>query len=233
MSSRRLARRDEHVQELMDDPGCDGAALRRTVARFDTVNRLVAGWRGAYTRRLRPVLARTPGPARILDIGCGGGDVLRRLVTYARTDGFDVRGVGIDPDERCLDVARAAPTMPGVAYRSARSDDIVAAGDRFDIVVSNHLLHHLGPADLDGLWRDSMALTTGICLHSDILRSRIAYGAYAVGIIPFARGTFLRVDGLRSIRRSFRPRELTLRTPAGWTVETSVPFRVRAVWQPA
>ncbi len=231
MSASPLAHRDEHLRELMDDPGCDGARLRRTVARFALVNRLVAGWGAVYERRIAPVLRELPRPARILDIGCGGGDVLRWIVGRARADGFDVSGVGIDPDARCLAVARAAPAVEGVAYRAAASAQVVAEGERFDIVLSNHLLHHLDQAALAGLWHDSAALAGALALHSDIARSRTAYAAYAVGITPLAPGTFLRTDGLRSIRRSFRPDELAARVPRGWTVETPVPFRLTAVWE--
>lgn len=216
----------------MDDPACDPETLRRTVVRFGTVNRLVSGWGVVYVRRITPLLRRAQRPVRILDIGCGGGDVLRRLVTRAREEGFDVRGLGIDPDARCLAVARAAQRVPGVSYRAARSADLVAEGERFDIVVSNHLLHHLDASDRAGLWRDSAALSTGLCLHSDVARSRLAYALYAVGITPFEPGTFLRVDGLRSIRRSFRADELRAQLPDGWTVDRPVPFRLVAVREP-
>ena len=65
----------------------------------------------------------------------------------------------------------------------------------------------------------------------DIARGRLAYGLYAVGITPLAPGTFLRTDGLRSIRRSFTPAELRAAlaaVPGRWTVSTPAPFRVLA-----
>ena len=68
-------------------------------------------------------------------------------------------------------------------------------------------------------------------LHGDIARGRLAYGLYAVGITPLAPGTFLRTDGLRSIRRSFTPAELRAAlaaVPGRWTVSTPAPFRVLA-----
>jgi hypothetical protein len=95
--------------------------------------------------------------------------------------------------------------------------------------VSNHLLHHLPPAGLVPFLGESAALTLGICLHSDIARSRTAYAAYAVGITPLAPGSFLRTDGLRSIRRSWTPVELAAAVPEGWTVERPAAFRLLAV----
>ena len=65
-------------------------------------------------------------------------------------------------------------------------------------------------------------------LHADIARGRLAYGLYAVGITPLSVGTFLRVDGLRSIRRSYRAPELAAALGAPWVVETPAPFRLLA-----
>ncbi|MBC9936452.1 MULTISPECIES: methyltransferase domain-containing protein [unclassified Leucobacter] len=224
-----LTDRDQHLEELMDDPGCDPERLRRTLQRFAVVNRLVAGWDGVYRSHLRPALARTNGPARILDIGCGGGDVLRRLVLRARGDGFAVTGIGVDPDGRALEVARSAPQTEGVTYRQAFGRDLVAEGATFDIVLSNHLLHHLRDAEFTGLLADSEALATTLAIHSDIARGRLAYAAYAAGITPFAPGTFLRTDGLRSIRRSYTRDELAARLPRGWAARQVSTFRLLAV----
>ncbi len=223
-----LARRDAELRELMDDPDCDPHRLRRTLERFDAVNRLVSCWGRVYRDRVRPVLTGLGRPARILDIGCGAGDVLARLAHRARREGFEVEATGIDPDPRALDVARGREGT-GVTFRQAYSRELVDAGERFDIVLSNHLLHHLDEAQLGGLLADSEALASALCLHSDIARSREAYLGFALGIAPLSTGTLLRVDGLRSIRRSYTPAELGERLPAGWHVERPGRFRLLAV----
>jgi 2-polyprenyl-3-methyl-5-hydroxy-6-metoxy-1,4-benzoquinol methylase len=225
-----FVRRDTELREIMDDPHCDPVRLRRTLERFGLINRLVAGWGGVYRRHIRPqLLARGGCDARILDIGCGAGDVLRGLVARARADGFAVSGLGLDPDERSLRVARAARPMPGVEYMLGRSGDLASRGDRFDIVVSNHLLHHLSESELTAVLGDSGRLSRGVSLHSDIHRSALAYAGYAIGVIPLAFGSFLHTDGLRSIRRSHTAFELEGVLPAGWRVERPAPFRLLAV----
>ncbi|THE10732.1 methyltransferase, partial [Kocuria rosea] len=99
-----LSRRDAELRELMDDPCCDLVALRRTYARFDVVNSLVAGWAATYRRRIRPLAV--PGrPLTLLDVGAGGGDVARALARWAQRDGIDLRVTGIDPDARAHELS--------------------------------------------------------------------------------------------------------------------------------
>jgi len=227
-----LAVRAEHLAERMDDPDCSETMLRRTYERFGLVNRAVACWGRVYRELIRPELAaleRAGHGARILDIGCGAGDVLHRLVAAARRDGFAVVGVGIDPDARAIAAARPGP---GVHFRRAYSRELVNEGATFDLVVSNHLLHHMGADEFDALLADSARLGERLSVHSDIARGRLAYAAFSLGALPVAPGTFLRVDGLTSIRRSYTPAELAERLPAPWRVERPGRFRLLAVHRP-
>ncbi len=235
-SSHGLERRDVAAVELMDDPECDAEGLRRTYRAFVAVNRLVAGWRAVYVRRLRPLLSREV-TTTLLDIGSGGGDVARSLARWAARDGLLLEITAIDPDPRAIGYAESLPATAGVTFRRALSSDLVREGAAFDVVVSNHVLHHLDPEDLDGLLHDSAALARRLVVHSDIARGRLAYVGYWVGTIPLHRrgrphAAFVRDDGLLSIRRSYRPDELAAVLPDGWRVERA-PFRVLAVREPA
>ena len=223
-----LSVRDAHVLELMDDPHCDALRLEATLRRFDTVNRLWSGWSGLYRARLAPHLASLGRPARVLDLGSGGGDLVARLARFAERDGLDVRWLGVDPDPRAHAVA-AGRASARIEFRATDAAALVAAGETFDAVLSNHVLHHLSGSGLRTFADESLALADGLVLHSDIRRGHLPYWLYAVGVTPFAPGTFLRTDGLRSIRRSYRADELAAALGQPWRVETASPFRVVAV----
>ncbi|HEX5731101.1 methyltransferase domain-containing protein [Microbacterium sp.] len=224
-----LAQRDDALRELMDDPSCDPERLRATLRRFETINRLVSRWGPVYRSRIRPFLAALDRPARVLDLGCGGGDVIAQLAARAQRDGFDVEWVGVDPDPRALEVALTRPAPPRTTFRCADGADVLADGERFDLVMSNHVVHHLTPTELSEFVEQSRRLSRGIVLHSDIERGRLAYVLYAIGVTPFAPGTFLRTDGLRSIRRSYLSTELADALGAPWHVEKAARFRILAV----
>ncbi|WP_235576978.1 class I SAM-dependent methyltransferase [Rathayibacter sp. Leaf296] len=226
-----LRHRELEAQELMDDPACDRALLDATYARFGAVNRLVSGWRGLYRSRIRPLLDEHE-PTRLLDIGSGGGDVALALAGWAREDGMRLAITAVDPDERAFAFATARPGTPGVEFRRASSADLVDEGEEFDLVVSNHLLHHLTPEALASLLEDSARLAPR-ALHNDIERSRLAYTAYSVATRPLASGSFLHYDGSLSVRRSYTAAELRAVAPEGWRVERAAPYRLLLTRGPA
>lgn len=224
-----LARRETTAVELMDDPGCDPVLLGRTYRQFAVVNQLVSGWRRLYRQTLRPVLAAASRPT-LLDVGFGGGDIPRRLASWAHRDGIALAVTAIDPDPRAAAYVRR-PADDGVEFRIASSADLVAEGRRFDVVVSNHLLHHLDPGGLQRLLADSEQLAHRLVLHNDLRRSSLAYRTYALLTRPLAGSSFLHADGLLSIRRSYRPDELIDVRP-GWSVRALRPFRLLLQLEP-
>lgn len=229
-----LHARDAHTRETMDDPGCDPATLTRTYARFDLVNAVVSGRRAIYRRWIRPRL-RAGAAVRLLDVGTGGADLPRRMLRWAARDGGRLEVVAIDPDSRAIAYARALPPVAGLELRQAMTGDLVAAGERFDVVMSNHVLHHLTPHELGAILADSEALLApgGVAVHADIARSALAYLGFAAGTLPFEptllRNTYIREDGLTSIRRSHTAAELAAAAPPGWSVRTGVPSRLELV----
>ncbi len=228
-------RRAETATEEMDRQDCDPVLLWRTYQQFPLVNALVSGWRGVYRDLVRPVLPTT-GTATILDIGCGGGDITRALARRAGADGFDVKVTGIDPDRRAYRFAARHPAgRPGaeVAFEQTSSSELVAAGRTFDVVVSNHVLHHLSPGELELLLTDTEQLTRGVAVHADLRRSRTASLLFGAATLPLAGTSFIRRDGLTSIRRSYLPEELQAVVPGRWQVQPRHPFRNLLIHRPA
>lgn len=213
------------LRELMDDPDVDLDRLERTYAHFRLVNAALAGWRGLYRSEIRPRLDahRT---STLLDVGSGGGDVARRLARWARADGLSLEVTGVDPDARAHDWALRGGREPGVCFEQTDTAALVRAGRRFDVVVSNHLLHHLRDQEVLALLGDSTRLARSVVLHNDLARSTAARLAWGVLALPAARRSLLRHDGMVSIRRSFTADELARLVPGGWTVHHRVPSRL-------
>jgi 2-polyprenyl-3-methyl-5-hydroxy-6-metoxy-1,4-benzoquinol methylase len=218
-----LRERAADAVEEMDLPGCDPARLDRTYAQFALVNRAVSGWRGIYRRQLRPRL-RAGSATTLLDIGCGGGDVSVLLARWAARDGLRLAVTAVDPDPRASRFATEHHRADGVTFRQAGSATLVREGHSFDFVVSNHVLHHLSQEELPSFLADSAALCHGRVIHNDLRRSALAYALFFAGSWPLA-GSYIRQDGLTSIRRSYIAEELRAAAPPGWTVARRAPYR--------
>lgn len=219
----------------MDEPDADIRMLDRTYLRFGAVNAVVARPGRLYRRDIRPRARQ--GRVRILDIGAGGGDLCRLLAARLRHDGLSAEITALDTDARAVEWARRHDAGAGIIYSRASTRDLVEEGARFDVVLSNHVLHHLDDDARAGLLDDSRRLVDsgGAVLHRDIARSRLAYVLFAAGTLPFSRNlladSFIRDDGLTSIRRSYTAAELTAIAPEGWRVMRYAPSRLELRWE--
>ncbi|MGW9158483.1 methyltransferase domain-containing protein [Microbacterium sp. NPDC055665] len=231
-----LAVRDVDTPELMDDPHADARMLARTYGRFGFVNALVSRPGTLYRRDIRPRAERS-GRLRILDVGAGGGDLCRLLAGRLRRDGLDAEITALDADERAIRWASAHDRGAGIHYRRALTSELVDAGDTYDVVLSNHVLHHLDADELQTMLSDSVRLVApnGLVSHHDIARSRTAHVLFAAATWPISRtllaDSFIREDGLISIRRSYTAAELTAIAPTGWTVRGGLPSRLELRWE--
>lgn len=218
-----LRQRDAGATEIMDLPDCDPEALDNTYRQFALVNRVLSGWRRLYVRELRPFLAAASRPGTLLDIGSGGGDLATMLARWAARDRLALHITGIDPDPRAAAFALRRTAVPGVSFRLAHSADLVQEGRQYDFVISNHVLHHLDAGQLQELLAHSETLARKAALHNDLRRSPAAYALFSAAALPF-RHSFIRADGLTSIRRSYTRAELRALAPPGWAVRTGSAF---------
>ena len=216
--------------EMMDLPDCDATKLELTYRQFGLVNRLFSGWRQLYCRELHPLLSRDSATT-LLDIGCGGGDLARQLAHWSARDKLLLDVTGIDPDARAYSYSSHRPHHFSVRFRQADSTELVREGRRFDVVISNHVIHHLHPADLAQLLADSQTLARRLSLHNDLRRNIAAYALFSLAALPFI-GSFIRADGLTSIRRSYTPKELAAAAPPGWQVAPHSPFHQVLIHRP-
>lgn len=224
-----LTKREVSLREKMDDPKCDPEKLRNTYAQFGAVNALVSGWDKVYGRFIRP-FAAARSHTHLLDVGSGGGDLPRRVAKWAKRDGINLTITAIDPDERATSYARAQPHPDNVTFRSVSTTDLLQMGEAFDLVTSNHLLHHLSKEEVEKICCETAQLSRGLVVHKDLERADLAYVGFAALAKTFFHNSFIAHDGLVSIRRSFTKEELQEVTQdvemRGWHVERTFPFHL-------
>ena len=223
--------------ELMDDPALDVGRHREALRALRRVNR-VSFAAGRVWRDVRTVHAATGRAVRVLDVACGGGDVL--VDVAARADragvpavlhGCDISPVALD-EVRRLAAARGLSDVDAFAVDALRDD--LPGG--YDIVTSNLFLHHLDRSDAVGLLRRMAAAAACSLLVQDLLRTRLGYALAWLGLHTLTTSDVARVDGLRSVRAAFAFDEaVALCAEAGLadaSIERVWPQRFVVTWRP-
>ncbi|WP_138431722.1 methyltransferase domain-containing protein [Fodinibius saliphilus] len=220
-----LSNRDTKSTERMDDPGCDLSELENTYRQFSTINSLISQWYRIYKNEIRPLLDTNTSNA-ILDIGFGGGDIPIKLAQWAKGDGFDLHITAIDPDPRAVNYVQQLSYPSNISFWQCELSELKPKENKFDVVIANHLIHHLSKKELLKMLKRAKALSIRKVIFNDIQRSDWAYLFFNLLARPLFRSSFITEDGITSIKRSYTLKELRNTVPDKWQVTSVFPFRL-------
>ncbi len=146
---------------------------------------------------------------KVVDLGCGPGDIAIRLSRAAAT----TRITGVDGSPAMLAIARAALRSAGLESRvnflEARLPGVPLADHSFDLVLSKDMLHHL--PDPQVLWREVTRLGrpgAAVCVMD---LSRPATPSAAHDIVERVSGSehaLLKTDFYNSLCAAFTAEEV-------------------------
>lgn len=198
--SMRLSSRAD-LEEWMDGQYAY-ADYRACIRDLEAVNRLLRGYQPTL-RWLSNYITTHKRPQHIVDVGCGGGGMLRALESSALCDS-NARLVGIDLNPYAARTAREITprdshitwiTCNALSYKPDAS---------IDMIVSSLFTHHLSEQEIVRflIWMEATA--QGGWFINDLYRSALSYLAFNALTWTMRWHPFVRHDGPASIRRSFR-----------------------------
>ena len=164
-----------------------------------------------WTMAARPTLsfvkrATRDRPFRLLDVGFGHGDMLRRIARWADRRGQTCELVGVDLNPRSEPAARAA-TPPHLPIRYVTGDYRELAGEPWDLIVSSLVAHHMTHEQLVLFLRFMDATARMGWLVNDLHRHRLPHLGFPVLATLMRWHPIVKADGTLSIARSYRPGE--------------------------
>jgi len=190
----------EEQMDAADLPEADYAALLADLARVN-----------AWTWAARPTLGfldrAVPGNRlRLLDVGFGHGDMLRRVARWAARRGIEAELVGIDLNPRSAAVARAAtdPALP-ITFRTGDYADL--RGGEWDVVISSLVAHHMSRPQLVAFLRFMEREARMGWFVNDLHRHPLAHRGFPLLARLMGWHRIVREDGTLSIARAYRPAE--------------------------
>ncbi len=172
-------------RELMDDDKIPQLLLER----FHRDLALLHSLLGSFPTIERFLKADPQPVRRILDIGCGGGDL---LVYLRKRLGVDVVGIDLKPG-RILDV----PMVAADATRDLLPDS--------DVAVCSLLAHHLSPEENIAMIRN-VGRSCRRFLILDLIRHPLPLALFSIFLCPLISPE-AGSDGRLSVRRAYTPAE--------------------------
>jgi SAM-dependent methyltransferase len=215
------------ADELMDSDALDPAVYTAVVADLARVN--------AVTMAARPTLAflaratRATKKLKLLDVGFGDGDMLRRIARWAAGRGIEAELVGVDLNPRS-ELAARAHTPPDLPIRYRTGDYADDAGGDWDVVISSLVAHHMTTAQLVTFLRFMESEARRVWFINDLERHGFAHWGFPLLATVMRWHPIVKHDGTLSVARSYRPGEWPpLLAQAGIddaTVTRYFPFRL-------
>jgi 2-polyprenyl-3-methyl-5-hydroxy-6-metoxy-1,4-benzoquinol methylase len=196
--------------EWMDEPALDVNAHRRALMGLRRINQ-VSRTAAQLWRPIAQLAKKTDArPLRVLDLACGGGDVLIACARRLRSLGLKVELHGVDRSETAIQTAQQLAHRARLdKVRFSQLDVLQDTIPReYDIVMSTLFLHHLTESDAGRLLQRMAEAARQLVLVDDLLRSRTAFGLAWIACRVFTRSPIVRFDGPLSVRAAFTLEEL-------------------------
>lgn len=198
--------RRANLSELMDEP-CSYEDLRDCLRDLGQLNRVSFGYRPTL-RWLEQFVPDQNHPLHIVDVGCGGGDMLRRIERWAARKGVAARLTGLDLNPNVIRVAREFTSANSrIEWITGDAYSLDSSAGTIDVVISSLFTHHLTDDEIVQFiqWMERVARRGWFI--NDLYRSRNSYFWYGV-LVPVMRWhRFVLHDGRVSFRRAFVPDE--------------------------
>ncbi len=192
-------------KEIMDDLDCSGPVLEQTLRELKTINRLLGG-NGVTNRGLSQVVQRFPQDQySLVDLGCGGGDMIAVMQAWASKKNIPIRFIGADANANTIALAKERQkALSEVHWQVANVFDSTFLEDQVDIATCTLFTHHFTDDELVKLFQGLKQKVRLAIVINDLHRHPLAY--YSIKWLTrwFSKSPMVQNDAALSVLRSFR-----------------------------
>ena len=195
--------------EIMDDLDMSGKTLINSLDQLANINKWLGGNKTTIDS-LKTILKTNPKDKMIsiVDLGCGNGDMLRKVAHFGRKNGYKFDLLGIDANQATIDYAiQLSANFPEITYKK---EDVLSkefATHTYDIAMCTLFLHHFeDPIALNFIQTLLKNAKIGVVIN-DLHRHWLAYYLFKLLTSVFGN-EMTREDGLTSILKAFKRKDL-------------------------
>ena len=196
------------ADEIMDDLDMSGDLLIHTLDKLAHINKWLGG-NAVTLSGLKTLLEHVDRKEiKIIDLGCGNGDMLRQLAKFGRKNNYKFKLLGLDANQATINYAiELSVDYPEISYIKQDVASPEFKEREYDIALCTLFLHHFRDKEaLDLIQLIAQRATIGAVIN-DLHRHHLAYYLFKL-ITAFSRNEMINQDGLTSILRGFTRAEL-------------------------
>ncbi len=197
-------------EEIMDDLSYEGEVLDQTLRELETINKLLGGNHVTIDGIKKLIDLSRDKTWKIIDVGCGGGEMLKLIANWARKNHVSVELIGVDANPYVIKYAEQnCSDYSEITFRSVNifSDEFKKMD--CDILTATLFLHHFDDEGLSHLFRQfNEQATTGIVVN-DLHRHWLAHRSINLLTSLFSKSSMVKNDAGISVLRSFRSADWT------------------------
>lgn len=195
-------------EELLDAPDIPKQLLFRNLRELDLVNRTLGGY-SVSIKGISQLLSDHSKTYTIVDLGCGGGDILLFIAKWARKNKFKVQLIGVDRNANAIEYLnqqyRSYPEITGMVCDYKH---FLRTNPQVDIVHCSLFCHHLIDEELVELFTYlHQNVRTGFVIN-DLHRHWFAYYSILFLTRLLNGSALVKNDAPLSVLRGFKKREL-------------------------
>ena len=197
-------------EEIMDDFNLQGEELDLLLNDLRNVNTWLGGT-SITIDGIKTLIAGRPKnkTITILDIGCGDGAMLRECLRFGEKEGYLFELIGLDANKNIIEEAKNRSVEgEGILYIHANVFSDAIDEIDFDICLCTLFLHHLSDPEIISVMNKLSAKAKAGLVINDLHRNRLAVVLFKIFGRLFLRTNIARHDGLVSIARGFKQKEL-------------------------
>lgn len=224
-------KRRSHELEYIDTGDYTAAEYDDCIGELQLVNRWMGDAHTLKNTLFKNVAAAGLKRFSVLDVGAGSGELLRVTAAWARETGREMRGVGLELNERSASaILEESREFPEIASVRGDALKLPFADEEFDYVICSLFTHHFVNEQVVQILREMNRVAQRQIIVIDLHRHPIAYFLYTTVAKLFLKNRLIRHDGALSILRSFKAEEMfELAQRAGLRnaqVERHFPYRL-------
>ena len=194
--------------EIMDDLNCSGHVLNRTLRELEIINKWLGGNR-ITIKSLEQLLPKNNREITIVDLGCGGGDMLRLIDLWGKNKNLKLNLIGIDANPNIVAFAkRNLLAYPHIQFRTLNIFSEEFESQQFDIVIGTLFYHHFSSDQLVHFFKKLKQQGAIGFIINDIHRHWLAYYSIKWLTQAFSKSPMVKYDAPLSVLRAFKRREL-------------------------